>query len=135
MFLEDNSKRGEWTEERRRPPADRYVRPRAEVVYVTGCVSAYFPLAQKIRIARAESMEASGVDFTLLGEKEWCWGFPLHWTDLELSSAPEFLCYPADGIRRLEAALEGWMLPEIREAVEALYSGGALDIPGVGVED
>jgi heterodisulfide reductase subunit D len=61
----------------RKPPADRYIRPRAEVVYITGCVSAYFPLAQKIPIALAEIMDTSGVDFTLLGEKEWCCGFPL----------------------------------------------------------
>jgi heterodisulfide reductase subunit D len=77
VFGEDNAERGEWVEDMRKPPADRYVRPRAEVVYITGCVSAYFPLAQKIPIALAEIMDASGVDFTLLGEEEWCCGFPL----------------------------------------------------------
>jgi heterodisulfide reductase subunit D len=77
VFGEDNAERGEWVEDMRKPPADRYVRPRAEVVYITGCVSAYFPLAQKIPVALAEIMDASGVDFTLLGEEEWCCGFPL----------------------------------------------------------
>jgi heterodisulfide reductase subunit D len=77
VFGEDNAERGEWVEDMRKPPSDRYVRPRAEVVYITGCVSAYFPLAQKIPIALAEIMDASGVDFTLLGEEEWCCGFPL----------------------------------------------------------
>ena len=77
VFGEDNAARGEWVEDMRKPPADRYVRPKAEVVYATGCVSAYFPLAQKIPIALAEIMDASGVDFTLLGEEEWCCGFPL----------------------------------------------------------
>jgi heterodisulfide reductase subunit D len=77
VFGEDNAERGEWVEDMRRPPADLYVRPRAEVVYITGCVSAYFPLAQKIPIALAEIMDASGVDFTLLGQEEWCCGFPL----------------------------------------------------------
>jgi heterodisulfide reductase subunit D len=77
VFGEDNSERGEWVEDMRKPPADRYVRPRAEVVYITGCVSAYFPLAQKIPIALAEIMDVSGVDFTLLGAEEWCCGFPL----------------------------------------------------------
>jgi heterodisulfide reductase subunit D len=47
------------------------------MVYITGCVSAYFPLAQKIPIALAEIMDAGRVDFTLLGEEEWCCGFPL----------------------------------------------------------
>jgi heterodisulfide reductase subunit D len=77
VFGEDNSERAEWVEDMRKPPADRYIKPRAEVVYITGCVSAYFPLAQKIPIALAEIMDASGVDFTLLGEEEWCCGFPL----------------------------------------------------------
>jgi heterodisulfide reductase subunit D len=77
VFGEDNSERAEWVEDMRRPPADRYIRPQAEVVYITGCVSAYFPLAQKIPIALAEIMDASEVDFTLLGEEEWCCGFPL----------------------------------------------------------
>jgi heterodisulfide reductase subunit D len=77
VFGEDNAERAEWVEDVRKPPADRYMRPRAEVVYVTGCVSAYFPLAQKIPIALAEIMNVSGVDFTLLGEEEWCCGFPL----------------------------------------------------------
>jgi heterodisulfide reductase subunit D len=77
VFGEDNSERAEWVEDMRKPPADRYIRPRAEVVYITGCVSAYFPLAQKIPIALAEIMDAGGVDFTLLGTEEWCCGFPL----------------------------------------------------------
>lgn len=77
VFGEDHAERGEWVGDMRRPPADLYVRPRAEVVYITGCVSAYFPLAQKIPIALAEIMDASGVDFTLLGQEEWCCGFPL----------------------------------------------------------
>jgi heterodisulfide reductase subunit D len=77
VFGEDNSERGEWVEDMRTPPVDRYIRSRAEVVYITGCVSAYFPLAQKIPIALAEIMDASGVDFTLLGAEEWCCGFPL----------------------------------------------------------
>jgi heterodisulfide reductase subunit D len=77
VFGEDNSERAEWVEDMRKPPADRYLRPQAAVVYITGCVSAYFPLAQKIPVALAEIMDASGVDFTLLGEDEWCCGFPL----------------------------------------------------------
>jgi len=77
VFGEDNTERGEWVDDMRKPPADRYVRPRAEVVYITGCVSAYFPLAQKIPIALAEIMDAGRVDFTLIGEEEWCCGFPL----------------------------------------------------------
>jgi len=52
-----------------------------------------------------------------------------------VSISGDFFCYPADGVRRLEAELEGRMIQKIREVIEALYSGSALDIPGVEVED
>ncbi len=77
VFGEDNAERAEWVEEMRRPPDHGFRKERAEVVYFTGCVAAYFPLAQKIPVAFAEILEAAGADFTLLGEEEWCCGFPM----------------------------------------------------------
>jgi heterodisulfide reductase subunit D len=47
------------------------------VVYFTGCVAAYFPMAQQIPLALSAVFDAAGVDFTLLAEEEWCCGFPL----------------------------------------------------------
>jgi heterodisulfide reductase subunit D len=77
VFDEDNEERADWVEDMRDPPADGYVREKAEVVYFTGCTAAYFPIAQKIPMALAQVMDVSGVDFTLLGEDEWCCGFPM----------------------------------------------------------
>lgn len=77
VFDEDNDERADWVEDMRNPPDDAFQKDKAEVVFFTGCVGAYFPLAQKIPIALAEIFEASGVDFTLLGKEEWCCGFPL----------------------------------------------------------
>lgn len=77
VFGEDNEERAEWVEDMGEEPEDGCIRDKAEVVYFTGCTAAYFPLAQKIPIALAEVMDASGVDFTLLGEEEWCCGFPM----------------------------------------------------------
>jgi len=77
VFAEDNAERAEWVEDMRDAPDHGFIREKAEVVYFTGCVAAYFPMAQKIPIALAEILEVSGVDFTLLGEDEWCCGFPL----------------------------------------------------------
>ena len=76
VFAEDNAERAAWVEDMRDAPEHGYLKDRAEVVYFTGCVAAYFPMGQKIAIALAEIMEASHVDFTLLGEEEWCCGFP-----------------------------------------------------------
>jgi len=77
VFAEDNEERADWVEDMRHAPDHGYLKDRAEVVYFTGCTAAYFPLAQKIPMALAEILEVSGVDFTLLGEEEWCCGFPL----------------------------------------------------------
>lgn len=77
VFAEDNEERADWVEDMREPPEHGYLKERAEVVYFTGCVASYFPLAQKIPIALAEILDVAGVDFTLLGEEEWCCGFPL----------------------------------------------------------
>jgi len=77
VFAEDNEERADWVEDMDDPPDHGFIREQAEIVYFTGCTAAYFPLAQKIPIAFAEILDKSGVDFTLLGEDEWCCGFPM----------------------------------------------------------
>ena len=77
VFAEDNDERADWVEDMRHAPEHGYIKDQAEVVYFTGCVAAYFPLAQKIPMALVEILDVCKVDFTLLGEEEWCCGFPL----------------------------------------------------------
>jgi heterodisulfide reductase subunit D len=77
VFGEEQDERAEWVEDLEEPPDDMFIKERAQVVYFTGCVASFFPLAQQIPIALAEVLEAAEVDFTLLGEDEWCCGFPL----------------------------------------------------------
>jgi heterodisulfide reductase subunit D len=77
VFGEDNEERAEWVEDIPDAPDHGYVKERAEVIYFTGCVSSFFPLAQRIPMAVVKIFDAAGVDFTLLGEDEWCCGFPL----------------------------------------------------------
>ena len=77
VFAEDNEERAEWVEDMDDPPDHGYIKEQADIVYFTGCTAAYFPLAQKIPIAFAEVLDRSDVDFTLLGEDEWCCGFPM----------------------------------------------------------
>ena len=77
VFDEDNEERAEWVEDMDEPPDHGYIKDTAEVIYFTGCVASYFPLAQQIPIALTEILDAGGVDFTLLGKDEWCCGFPL----------------------------------------------------------
>lgn len=76
VFDEDNDERADWLENMRRAPRG-VVKRRAQTVYFTGCVGAYFPLAQKIPMALVELLAAAGDDFTVMGPDEWCCGFPL----------------------------------------------------------
>jgi len=105
VFDEDNVERADWVEDMRDPPDDNYIRKKSDVVYFTGCVSAYFPMAQVIPIALAGIFNSSGVDFTLLGKDEWCCGFPL-----------------------LSAGLQDQFQNLITHNVEAVKSKGARDI-------
>jgi heterodisulfide reductase subunit D len=77
VFGEDNEERAEWVEDMPDAPDHCHIRDRAELVYFTGCVSSFFPLAQQIPIALVKILDAARIDFTLLGENEWCCGFPL----------------------------------------------------------
>ncbi|MCB2227718.1 MAG: (Fe-S)-binding protein [Desulfarculaceae bacterium] len=77
VFGEEPDERAEWVEDLDDPPDDLFIKDQAEVVYFTGCVASYFPLAQQIPVALSEVLQTAEVDFTLLGEDEWCCGFPL----------------------------------------------------------
>jgi heterodisulfide reductase subunit D len=103
VFAEDNEERADWVEDMRDAPEHGYIQEQAEVVYFTGCVAAYFPLAQKIPIALAEILEASQVDFTLLGEQEWCCGFPLLGAGL-MDMFQEFRNHNLEAVRAKKAS-------------------------------
>ncbi|MCD4716343.1 MAG: (Fe-S)-binding protein [Desulfobacterales bacterium] len=98
VFAEDNEERAEWVEDMRDAPDHGYLKNRAEVVYFTGCVAAYFPLAQKIPIALAEIFDAGEVGFTLLGEEEWCCGFPMLGAGLK-DMLQEFMDHNIEAVR------------------------------------
>jgi heterodisulfide reductase subunit D len=55
---------------------EKLVKDQAEVVYFTGCVSALFPQAYKIPQSLTRILLKTNIDFSLLGEDEWCCGYP-----------------------------------------------------------
>jgi len=99
VFDEDNEERADWVDDMRDAPDHGFIKDSAEVVYFTGCVSSFFPMAQKIPMALAETLEVSGVDFTLLGEEEWCCGFPLLGAGL-MDMSGEFIDHNIKEIRK-----------------------------------
>ncbi len=98
VFAEDNEERADWVEDMRDAPEHGYIRDQAEIVYFTGCVAAYFPLAQKIPMSLAEILDVGEIDFTLLGEEEWCCGFPMLGAGLK-DMFKEFMEHNLEAIR------------------------------------
>jgi len=73
---ESNARRLIWTENMERPPSG-IGKERAEIAYFVGCVSSFFPQSYSIPQALAHIMDVAGADYALLGQEEWCCGYPL----------------------------------------------------------
>jgi Fe-S oxidoreductase len=54
------------------------IKKTADVVWFVGCVASFYPMAYKIPQSMVQILGRSGVDFTIMGGKEWCCGFPLY---------------------------------------------------------
>ncbi|MBW1861120.1 MAG: (Fe-S)-binding protein [Deltaproteobacteria bacterium] len=121
VFAEDNEERADWVEDMRGAPEHAFLKDQAEVVYFTGCVASYFPLAQKIPIALAEILNLSGVDFTLLGEKEWCCGFPLLGAGLR-EMFHEFMDHNLEAVREKAARKVIFACPSCYQMWREYYS-------------
>lgn len=72
----ENDERLDWAEDLDDPDP---LAPRqdADVCYFVGCVSSFYPQASEIALAVSEILTDAGINFTTLGGKEWCCGFPL----------------------------------------------------------
>ncbi len=122
VFDEDNEERAEWVEDMPDAPDHGYVKDQAEVVYFTGCVSAYFPMAQAIPMALVEIFNTAGVDFTLLGEEEWCCGFPLLGAGLR-DQAQELIDHNVKAVREKGARKVVFSCPSCYQMWHEHYSG------------
>ncbi len=72
---EPNENRLMWADNLPSPPAG-VGREQAKVVYFVGCVSAMFPRSYSVAQSFVEILERAHVDYGLLGEEEWCCGYP-----------------------------------------------------------
>lgn len=54
---------------------------------------------------------------------------------VSIALSGDFFCYPGDGIDIIESELEGVAVSDAIVCIEAAYSAGKLDIPGVTPED
>ncbi|MBN1659866.1 MAG: (Fe-S)-binding protein [Anaerolineae bacterium] len=74
---EDNAHRLIWTENMDEPPLGAEPKEKADVAYFVGCVGSFFPRSYRLPQTMAQLLEKGGVDYALLGGKEWCCGYPM----------------------------------------------------------
>ncbi|MHB8859067.1 MAG: (Fe-S)-binding protein [Thermoleophilia bacterium] len=72
-----NADRAMWVDFLPEPPDDLYQKEHAEVIYFVGCIASFSPAVQDIPGTMVEILDRAGVDFTVMGENEWCCGYPL----------------------------------------------------------
>lgn len=72
----DNQDRLQWVEGMNWAPADRFVKPKADIVYFVGCVASYYPMAFSVPRTLTAIMSAAGLSFSVMGGEEWCCGWP-----------------------------------------------------------
>ena len=77
VSFDTNEGRTDWIKPVPGIPEDRYVKDKAEVIYFVGCVSSFSPRTFKIPRSIVQIFQKADVDFSLLGDDEWCCGFPL----------------------------------------------------------
>jgi heterodisulfide reductase subunit D len=77
-----NSERAMWIEYLPNPDDTLTKKTHAEVAYFVGCMSSFSPTVQDVPAAVAQILQHAGVDFAVLGEKEWCCGYPLIWAGM-----------------------------------------------------
>jgi len=77
-----NSERAMWVEYLPNPDEGLAKKTHAEVAYFVGCMSSFSPTVQDVPAAVAQIFQRAGVDFAILGENEWCCGYPLVWAGM-----------------------------------------------------
>jgi heterodisulfide reductase subunit D len=74
---DDNGSRLMWSQNLEHVPAGLDAKKGAALVYFVGCVASLFPRSYRVPQAFVSILDQSGLDFTTLGGKEWCCGYPL----------------------------------------------------------
>lgn len=77
ISFDTNQGRIEWINQIPEIPEDKYVVQKADVIYFVGCVSSFSPRVFKIPRSIVKILQSAKIKFGLLGDEEWCCGFPM----------------------------------------------------------
>ncbi len=77
ISFDTNEGRAKWLEALPEAKENNYIKDKADIIYFVGCVSSFSPRVFKIPRSVIQIFNIAKVDFGLLGDDEWCCGFPL----------------------------------------------------------
>ncbi|MCD4669926.1 MAG: (Fe-S)-binding protein, partial [Actinomycetia bacterium] len=77
VTFDTNEGRIDWTKQILDSKPEDFLKNTAEVIYFVGCVSSFSPRTFSIPRSIVKVFRKADVDFGLLGDEEWCCGFPL----------------------------------------------------------
>jgi heterodisulfide reductase subunit D len=130
---DNNATRQIWSENLPRVPLGVAPRRRlAKVVYFIGCVSSFYPRVYNIPQAVVQILERANVEFTTLGEDEWCCGYPLYVAGMRDRMA-EMVRHNVQRVRRVGAERIIFTCPSCYYAWVHLYPT-VTDVSGIRME-
>ena len=130
---DNNASRQIWSENLPRTPLGvQPRRRRAEVVYFIGCVSSFYPRVYSIPQTQVQILERMQVEFTTMGEDEWCCGYPLYVAGM-YDRIAELARHNVQQVRRIGAQRVIFSCPSCYYAWDHLYPE-IVDVSGIQLQ-
>jgi heterodisulfide reductase subunit D len=104
----------------------------AEVLYFVGCLGSFFPSSYRVPQAFVRILGAAGVTYDLLGEEEWCCGYPLLMVGM-LDRAREQIEHNVEAVRKRDVSTVVMSCPSCYHAWKHLYPQALGEEVGVEV--
>lgn len=122
-----NDERATWLDFMDEAPEGVVGRPTADIIYFVGCVASYSPAIQSIPQAMSQLLGKVGLDFTVMGEEEWCCGFPLLSAGMG-GAAREVMAHNLDKVKEIGASTMVFTCPSCFRTWREFYQQ---HLPGV----
>lgn len=118
---DNNASRQIWSQNLPRVPLGVSPRrARADVVYFIGCVSSFYPRVYSIPQSMAQILDRADIEFTAMGEDEWCCGYPLYAAGMRDKMA-ELARHNVRQVRRIGASQVVFTCPSCYYSWSHLY--------------
>jgi heterodisulfide reductase subunit D len=130
VSFDTNEGRADWVRQMPNIPEDLFVKEKMDVAYFVGCVSSFSPRVFKIPRAIIQLLASAKVDFGLLGDEEWCCGFPL----LTSGFSSEFLEFAEHNIEAINKSKAKYLITSCPSCYHMWHNTYAKIKPGIRMD-